>query len=160
MRTRLLSVPRRLALAALMAVSALAGARANDANPPAGVAGQGDADGAAAAQPAAALAPLATPPNTNNATRARSDPASRKQATSSRRRTHDTKPSSALVNRSRPTAALPQSARQATSPAPSAPPPPVARGAVPVVTQTQAKDPDPRDTGPHADRASRDRAER
>jgi hypothetical protein len=176
MRTRLL--PRRITLAALMAVSAIGGARAGDADPPAGVAGRGDADRSVAAQPAAAQPPLAMPPNTKNATRARSDPASRTRKTKPSSAHHRLTPApqdagapgaaagnqprspSAPVNRPRPATAPPQATRQATSPVPSAAPPPVAHGAESIVTQTQANDPDPRDAGPHADRTSRDRAER
>jgi hypothetical protein len=159
MRTRLFSVPRRFALAALMVVSALGGARADDADPPAGVAGRGNADGSVAVQPAAALRPIATPPKTNNGSRARSDPAPRTQSTNLRRRTHKAKPSPADRH-------LPPTPRRVAEPGPaarsesSAALPPVAHGTEPVVTQTQAKDPDPRDAAAHADRTSRDRAER
>jgi hypothetical protein len=185
MRTRLL--PRRITLAALVAVSAIGGARADDADPPAAVAGPGDAEGSVAAQPAAAQPPLAMTPNTRNATPARGGPASRTQPTSLQWRARKAMPSSAHhrltpapqhvgapaaaagnqvrsasapVNRPRPATAPSQATRQATSPAPYAAPPPVAHEAEPVVTQTQANDPDPRDAGPHADRTSRDRAER
>ena len=158
MRIRL-SVPRGFALAALMATSALGGARAADADPPAGSAGRGDADGSVAAEPAAALRPLATPPNTKIGTRAHNDPASRTQSTTLRRRTHKAKPSSA-DHHLPPTPHHVGAPEAAARPTPSAAPPPVAHGAEPVMTQTQAKDPDPRDAAPHADRTSRDRAER
>jgi len=158
MRTRL-SVPRGFALAALMAASALGGARADDADPPAGVAGRGDADGSVAAQPAAALRPLATPPNAKIGTRARSDPASRTQSPTLRRRSHKPKLSSA-DHHLPPNPHHVGAPEAAARPAPSAAPAPVAHGAEPVVTSTQAKDPDPRDAAAHADRTSRDRAER
>ena len=183
-----MSVPRRFALAALMAVSAVGGVRADEADPPAAVAGRDDAKGVVAVQPAAAQALLATPPNTKNATTpARSEPASHTQSASPGRRARKTKPSSghhqvpsttrhvsapdaaarnqlpgrsAPVNRPRPATAPPQAARQAKNPAPSAASPPAAHGAEPVVIQTQTSDPDPRDAAAHADRTSRDRAQR
>jgi hypothetical protein len=175
MRARLLSVPCRFAFAALMAVSALGVVRAD---PPAAAAGRGDAKESVALQPAAAQPPLATPSNKENATQARSDPASRTRKTKPLSAHHQLPPRtrhlsasdaagvkqlrdpSAPVNGPRPATAPPQAALQAKDPTPSAAPPPAAHGAEPVVTQTPTSDPDPRDAGPHADRTSRDRAER
>lgn len=158
MRTRS-SGPRGFAFAALMAVSALGGARADDADPPADIAGRSHADGSVAAQPAAAQAPRATLANSKSATRARGDPASRSQSTSRPRRTYKAKPSSAHRQLS-PIPHRVGAPQTAARPAPSAALSPVAHAAEPVVIQTPAKDPDPRDAASHADRTSRDRAER
>jgi hypothetical protein len=178
MRTRLL--PRRIALAALMTGSTLAGAHAAAADPSESV----------APPPAGVRAPPATRPNSpttagathTNSSDARSgSPENRTRATSAQHTdqpvlaTHQptsTRPqagahdaptrsqsSASPVNR-KPPALLPsQAARQAPTQAPPAARPADSQPPEPVAPP-QVKDPDTRDAGPHADRTSRDRAER
>lgn len=152
-------MPRGIALAALMVASAFGGVRADDSDPPTGAVGRDNAHGSVAAQPAPVLGRLATPPGTKNGTRAPSDAASRAQSTTQRRQTHKAKPASAHhpPQRIPHRVGTPEGAARSTL---SAAPSPVAHKAEPVATQAQAKDPDPRDAASHADRTSRDRAER
>ena len=164
-----MSVPRRLALATLMTGSVFMGARAAAADPTGNVVPQGSL----AAQPAGAPSAPSARPNTVNPP-AKSDlrrgtdqpasavhrPAPGGQDATAPDASKRNQPSSGSVpvHRTHPTTVPAQPSRQV--PTPTATPSADAHPSEHVVPQPQAKDPDPRDSGPHADRTSRDRAER
>jgi hypothetical protein len=169
-----LSEPRRLALATLMAGSVFVGARAGAADPTGNVVPQSDPQGSISAQAAGAPSKPSARPNTVNPPpkselRLRTDqPASAVHhptpngqgatAPDASKRNQPSAPS-VPVRRTHPTVVPAQPARQVPTPT-ATPPSPDAHPPERVSTQPQAKDPDPRDSGPHADRTSRDRAER
>jgi hypothetical protein len=169
-RTRLL--PRQIALAALVAGSALVGVHASVADPPESVLPQpAGAPAAPATRPNAPTAPRATQANSTHAKSAHSSdqPVSAvHQSISTRPRAgvHDaakhSEPSahSTAVHRVDPAPLPPRAARQAPASALPATRPPETLPPQRVVPPPQVKDPDARDSGPHADRTSRDRAER
>jgi hypothetical protein len=168
-----LSEPRRLALVTLMAGSVFVGARAGAADPSGNVVPQSGPQGSISAQPAAAPSAPSARPNTVNPPpkselRLRTDqpasavlhPTPNGQGATAPDASKRNQPSAASVpvHRAHPTVVPAQPARQV--PTPTATPPSDAHPPERVLPQPQAKDPDPRDTAPHADRTSRDRAER
>jgi hypothetical protein len=172
-RTRLMSEPRRLALATLMAGSVFVGARAAAADPTGNVVPQSDPQGSISAQPAGApSAPwgrpnTVSPPPKSDLRRGTDQPASavhrptpNGQGATAPDASKRNQPSAAPVpvHRTQPTVVPAQPVRQV--PTPTATPPPDAHPPERVPTQPQTKASDPRDSGPHADRTSRDRAER
>jgi hypothetical protein len=186
-RSCFLNVLPGLTLATLMTLSALAETRAGAADPSADAVPKSDAQGSVSAQGAGAPSAPSMHPTARKLPQVPDQPASRTQATRPlvsgkdvpAPAAHDPPPvgqhveahdapthsqsssSSVPVKGPHPATAPPQPARQAPAqPPPAARPPdahPPERGPQP---QPQTKDPDVRDAGPHADRTSRDRAER
>jgi hypothetical protein len=172
-RTRMMSEPRRLALVTLLTGSVIVGARAGAADPTGGVVPQNDVIAPTSAQPVGApSAPSArpntvSPPPKSELRRGTDQPASavhrptpngQGATASDASKPNHPSAASAPVHRAHPTVVPAQPARQV--PTSTATPAPDAHPPERVPTQPQAKDPDPRDSGPHADRTSRDRAER
>jgi hypothetical protein len=163
-------------------LSALAKTHAGAADPSADAVPKSDAQGSVSAQPAGAPSAPSMHPTERKPPQASDQPASRSQVThpAPRRKdepapaahdapppvgqhvdAHDVPPRSQSSSSSTPhsAAAPPQPARQAPGPTPPAARPPDAHPPE-HEPQPQTKDPDVRDAGPHADRTSRDRAER
>jgi len=178
MRIPLVSVTQRLALAVLVTAAALAGPRAV-ADPARGAAPPGNAEKPTPGQPAGessalTIHPIATPPASRTQAKSpllrhghrppssahRPPPARQHVSAADPQKPRISHPPSAPVHGTHREVVPPQPAQKAPSPQPPTAHPSDDHAPERIPPQPQAIDPDARDAGPHADRTSRDRAER